>query len=411
MSAGPTPHVLYIGYWGALEPLGRSLVVPAVARLARGVRLSLITFEKPADLARGGDVRTLRADLEAAGVSWFPLRYHKRPKVPATAFDVLHGTLRAVLRRLRQPVDLVHARTFVAGPMGLLSARLLRVPFVYHNEGFYPDEQVDGGVWREGSSAHRLALAIEGTLYDRADGIITLSARAREIVLRRPAVERRRTPVIVVPSVVDLDLFRLPAPAPAADGGRLRLVYIGSVGVRYRLDAVGRFVAQAARLWPDTHLRVLSPADPGLVTEMLSRGGLSPERWSLDRVPHARMPEALAGNHAGLFFLTRGLSEHGCSPTKIGEYWASGLPVITTPNVSDTDAIVRRERVGVVVEEHTDEAYLAAAEDLRLLLRDPGLGERCRRAAEQHYALEPACERQLDLYRQVLAAHRKDVRG
>ena len=50
-------QVLYIVYWGALEPLGRALVVPSVSRLAElGARMTLVTFEKPAELERDGFV-------------------------------------------------------------------------------------------------------------------------------------------------------------------------------------------------------------------------------------------------------------------------------------------------------------------------------------------------------------------
>jgi len=397
-------HILYIGYWGAAEPLGQSLILPAIARLSRaGVRFTLITFEKPADLAREEAMRGIRHDLEGWGVRWISLRYHKRPKFPATAFDLFHGIVRGVRSGVRDRFDLVHGRTFVGGIMGQRAARLLRVPFIFHNEGFYPDEQVDGGVWRKDSPIHRLALRIEGSLYGRADGLIVLSNRARTIVSARPEVAFRQTPIVVVPSVVDLDLFP-PGTPPSPSTDTLRLVYVGSVGARYRLDAVARFVVAAGEFWPRIELRILSPADPRLVAEMVTRGGLAVDRWSLARVPHDQMPRELAGQDAGLFFLTQGSSEHGCSPTKIGEYWASGLPVVTTPNVSDTDAIVREERVGVVVEDQSPTGYRKAAEELRELLHDPGLRARCRRAAERHYALDTACDRQLALYRQVIEA-------
>ena len=56
-SASPT-RVLYLVYWGALEPLGQSLVVPAVLRFAdHGLDISLITFEKSEDLDRAGERR------------------------------------------------------------------------------------------------------------------------------------------------------------------------------------------------------------------------------------------------------------------------------------------------------------------------------------------------------------------
>ena len=77
---------------------------------------------------------------------------------------------------------------------------------------------------------------------------------------------------------------------------------------------------------------------------------------------------------------------------------AMGLPVVTTPNVSDTDDIIRRERVGVIVKDHSDEAYRQALADLLGLLEDPQTPQRCRRAAETHYALDSACRRQALLY-------------
>jgi hypothetical protein len=135
---------------------------------------------------------------------------------------------------------------------------------------------------------------------------------------------------------------------------------------------------------------------------MLADGGLTNEDWKLNAVPYVEMPSYLTEHQAGLFFLTEGISEYGCSPTKIGEYWAVGLPVVTTPNVSDTDEIIRRERVGVIIKEHNKESYLQAFGELQKLLQDPELAVRCRQAAENHYALTPACERQFALYRQLV---------
>ena len=125
-----TPRVLYVVYWGALEPLGRSLVVPAVLKLAGlGVDLTLITFEKPADLSDTGEVTRLRNAFDGAGVRWHPRLYHKRPKWPATAFDSLTGIVAAVRLHRARKFDVVHARTFVAGPMGYLMARLMGARF------------------------------------------------------------------------------------------------------------------------------------------------------------------------------------------------------------------------------------------------------------------------------------------
>ena len=391
-------RVLYVVYWGALEPLGRSLVVPSIQRLARrGIDLTLITFEKPVDLLDTAGVAALRASFEAVGVRWLPLRYHKWPKWPATAFDSVVAVAAALRLRLSGRIDAVHARTFVAGPMGYLMARLLGARFVYHNEGFYPDEQVDGGVWRRGSFAHRVAKRIEWFLYDHADALIVLSERAKSVLDSRLQVRNPRARIIVVPSAVDLKAFR-PAATKRTPASALSLVYLGSVGFRYRLDDAGRFIVSVRGIVPSATLTVVSRADPALVEAMLNAAGLPREAWSLKALPHAAVPAELLRHDAGLFFLTEGLSEHGCSPTKIGEYWACGIPVVTTPNVSDTDGIVKTCRVGVVVQGKGGAALTAAAQDLLRLLDDPGLSKRCRDAAETAYSLDASCSRQEHLY-------------
>ncbi len=402
MNAGRRPRVLYVVYWGAAEPLGQSLVLPALAGLAAGVDLTLVTFDKPGDFDDTSRMKAVREFLTGHGIGWIELRYHKRPRLPATAFDILHGWARGVAAGLRSPVDIVHARTYIGGIMGLVLAPTLRARFVYHNEGFYPDEQVDGGFWPANSALHRATRWLESVLYARADGLIALSHRASGVLEDLPAVRRRHTPVIVVPSCVDMERFRGDLPRRRVEGSELRFVYTGTVGGRYELDRIGRFVAVARAEAPGARLRVLTRADPALVVEMLERGGLAREAWTLDSLPHEAMPAELLGHEVGLFFLARGTSEYGCSPTKIGEYWALGLPVVTTPNVSDSDDIIRRKRVGVVIPEHTDEAYRRAVAELRSLLSDPDLARRCREAAEEHYALAPAVERQLALYRQIL---------
>jgi glycosyltransferase involved in cell wall biosynthesis len=400
-------NVLYIVYWGAAEPLGQSLVLPTVKKLASlGAELTLVTFEKPADLAREEEIARIRESMNEKGVRWIPLHYHKHPKVPATAFDMLHGWSRSIAASLRFKPDIIHARTFIGGLIGVTLATVLRAKLIYHNEGFYPDEQVDGGVWEANSTPHRIAKFFEQRMYSRADGIITMSHRGKRVVDGLPEVRRKATPVIVVPSCVDLERFKWDSSRTDIPPEPFRLVYIGSVGGRYILDKIGRFAATIFRDVTPGHLRLLTKADRSLIHSMLDSSGLPEASWSVDTIPHTAMPDQLAQQHAGLFFLSEGISEHGCSPTKIGEYWATGLPVITTPNVSDTDEIIRREGVGVIVREHSDAEYRRAGQELRSLLKDPELARRCRRAAESHYALQPACERQVSLYAAVASANR-----
>jgi glycosyltransferase involved in cell wall biosynthesis len=393
----PRIPVLYIAYWGAAEPLGQSLVLPAVELLATTAAITLVTYEKPSDLSDHAAIAAIRQRMERAGIRWIPLRYHKSPKVPATAFDILHGIVVGLRVSLRGRPRIIHGRTFIGALIGSIVSIVLRVPFVHHNEGFYPDEQVDGGVWRAGSVPHRVARFLERWMYGRANAIICMSRRSKDVLQKD-----HRAPVLVVPSCVDLSHFKLRAPARPHEP--LQLIYIGSVGLRYIVDKLARFVAAAGQVAGGVNLRILSRAERSLVAVMMQSGGLSADQWSLDARSHAAIPAELAAADAGLFFLQQGISEFACSPTKIGEYWATGIPVVTTAGVSDTDDIIREHRVGVIVERHDDDAYRRAARELLDLLEDPDLASRCRLAAEKYYALAPFCEQQAALYAQLAGA-------
>ena len=76
-----------------------------------------------------------------------------------------------------------------------------------------------------------------------------------------------------------------------------------------------------ARAPEETDDRCFGPkrdVEPELA-QSLRQIDLDPSSWSIAAVPHEQVAGELARQDAGIFFLTHGLSEHGCSPTKIGE--------------------------------------------------------------------------------------------
>jgi glycosyltransferase involved in cell wall biosynthesis len=95
------------------------------------------------------------------------------------------------------------------------------------------------------------------------------------------------------------------------------------------------------------------------------------------------------------------------SPTKIGEYLAAGLPVVSGPDVGDTDTILRDERAGVIVHDFGDEAYERAAAEILELAADGQSRARCRHVAERVFSLrEVGIPRYDALYRQIAATGR-----
>src|SRR5438270_7519148 len=114
---------LYLCYFGLREPLVQTQVLPYLRELAAsGVEVSLLTFEPELKRRWTRDaIAEERTRLAGDGVHWFLLPYHKRPSLPATAFDVLAGAWYAARLVRREGVDVLHARSQVPMAMALVA--------------------------------------------------------------------------------------------------------------------------------------------------------------------------------------------------------------------------------------------------------------------------------------------------
>lgn len=140
---------LYLCYQSLLEPLTQTQVVAYLEGLARaGYGIHLVTFE-PRVLSEN-EARAWRERMLLIGIVWHYQRYHKRPTLPATAFDVLVGVLTCWSLIRKHRIGLLHVRSHVPGVMGLWLKRLTGVKLLFDVRGLMAEEYVDGGTWTEG---------------------------------------------------------------------------------------------------------------------------------------------------------------------------------------------------------------------------------------------------------------------
>jgi len=380
-------RVVYVSYDGALDPLGSSQVVPYLIGLARGgVGITLVSFEK-AERRRSPKAWTdLRERLQACGIRWTPLAYHKHPRLPATLWDVLAGG-RAIGRELRiSQARLVHCR----GDVAMVMARAARLPratrLLYDVRAFFSDERVESGSWRRGGPLDQIVRWMEIRNLRRADGIVVLTEAARsELSARCPSLR----PLRVIPTCVDLTVFTPRRPGDSPDHG---LVYSGSLGTSYMARELVAFARVASKAIPGRTL-FLTPQ-----VEEARRAGVTPDWAELRTVSPGDVPAWLRRARA-LFFIRPTLAKRASCPTKVAEALASGLPVVANRGVGDLDDFLECAGVGVLLEGFSQEAYLRAAERLRRLLEDDNTAARCRRFAEARFSLESGVAAYHELYR------------
>ena len=72
-----------------------------------------------------------------------------------------------------------------------------------------------------------------------------------------------------------------------------------------------------------------------------------------------------------------------CTPVKDGEYWAIGLPVVITKDISDDSQIIKENDIGAVLEDLSANSYQGAVKKMDALLQTDRviLSEKIRRIA------------------------------
>jgi glycosyltransferase involved in cell wall biosynthesis len=393
--------VLYLTYNGLTEPLGRRQVLPYVLGLARrGWKYTVVSFEK-AETADDEARRQVRVMLDAADIEWIPRRYHKRPSLGATAFDVSTGIASGLARR--DGMALIHARSTVPAVMAETVSTLRRVPWIFDVRGLMAEEYADGGHWPRDGYLYRLTSGFEGRLLRRASGRVFLTERIRDELGQRP--DWKEKPTEVIPCAVERDAFAGKA-VPGEVRARLGLgagpvlTYSGSLGSWYRLREMLDFYEIAAGEIEGLSLLIVTPNESEARQAVAAHPLVA--RIRVVRARPEEVPAYLAAADAGLCFLGDHHSKNASSPTKYGEYLAAGLAVITNPWTGDA-ARLAGEKPWILVDGFSRAAYDTAARELRARLSQPeALREAARDLANREFSLDEAVRRYDALYRRVL---------
>ena len=389
-----TASSLYICYYDLHEPLVQTQVLPYLRALAAGgFEVHLLTFERRRLSA--AERHEARTSLLEAGIRWSGLRYHAWPSLPATVYDIAVGAAWAAAYCRRHGIRTVHARSHVPAAMGLVLKAVLGTRLLFDMRGLLAEEYVDAGHWRADGLKFRLTKAMEKRFFRRADGIVMLTDRIREELLAtEPALRGRRRDIEVIPCCVDAARFeggeadRESHRAKRGWSGRRVLVYVGKLGSWYRPREMAAFFAALKRIEPRAYFAVFTQSEPRAMRSALEAEGIGPADAEIAYVPPDQLPQALVACDAGISFITASYSKRASSPTKVGEYLAAGLPVVSNRGIGDVDALLADHVVGVLTATLETSAFEPAARELLTLLDDPGLRSRCRAVARSELGLD-----------------------
>lgn len=363
-------RVLYISYNGMLDPLGQSQVLPYLRGLSKkGVFFTLLSFERQGAFEPAGVTRckALQIQLSEQNIEWHWLRYHQRPSLPATVYDVMAGIRTAQSLIKQNHIEMVHARAQIPATIALVLKKRYGIKMIFDIRGLMAEEYVDANHWKQGSIPYRLTKAMETRALAAADGVVTLTRKIWPVIREWKGLRGRKVVHEVVPCCTDLELFRFRAEdrerrrKDLGLEGKFVVVYSGSIDGWYLTERMAEFFSHLKTARQDAHFLWLTHGSHERVRQLMRAKGLSDSDYTVTSTSSRDVSSYLSASDAGLAFIKPSFSKQASSPTKYGEYLACGLPLIINSGVGDSDELMMTEGVGVLVSEFSNSEYARAA--------------------------------------------------
>ena len=362
--------VTYLSVDSIQEGVGSSQITPLILGLAeKGKKVCLITFEKikpPKELSE---------KFSRAGVVWIAKEFGKP--------GAIGGLVRLNALRRNVPNSLVlHGRSDIATAAAILSG--IDAPVLWDVRGLWSDQRLLIGTAGWNSLTAKAARALENLAARKSSAVTTLTAAVVPILQQR----HKRIPIIrdVIPTCVQTSKF-LPTLMPQ---GELTCLLSGTFNNYYDINRMKQVLDEIRK---SIDLKII-----------WARAGESPkERLGVGEdviisASHSEMPKLVQDAHFGIAICKQGNLDSlaAAVPTKIGEFLASGRPVIVSNGIGDLDHLLAITKTGLVISD-SDTLQTVAAQ-IRSLISDPKTPERCRELAMQHFDMEKSIDRYLEIY-------------
>jgi glycosyltransferase involved in cell wall biosynthesis len=330
----------------------------------------IIAFEKQELYEKNGS--TIQKIVDESGLTWIRVPYTKNPPIFSTIYDVRKGLNLAKKLHRQHRFQIVHCRGYIPAIIGRQLKLKYGIKFIFDMRGWWADEKKESGFWNKKiyQPVYKYFKTLEKKFFRDADYSVSLTYKGKEEIERQKLATAQK--VGVIPTCVDFEIFK-PWNEEVRNEMRKELgikdqekvfVYSGSIGGNYDPQTLADVFLSFQKLYPNAFLLILSKDrfDEALQNNFAKQGI---HRMAIRNVPFTQVTNYLRAGDVGFIYYKMSFSTIGRSPTKLGEYWASGIPVIAFRGIGDLDHILKTYPYSGVLLSEDREAWSTEIMDLK----------------------------------------------
>lgn len=304
----------------------------------------------------------------------------------------------------KEKIDVIHCWCTPAGMIGYILSLLTQKPLIIDSYEPHAETMVENGVWKKNGVVYRLLFFFEKRLTKRAKYLIATTEGMKSYA--KVNYHFQGNNIFVKPACVNLNLFSKSNLKNNTLVEELKLqdkivgVYAGKFGGIYLEKEIFDFFKVAENYWGNKFKALILSAHTKLEIENYAfKSKVNPKTIVHRFVAHHKIPNYMGLGDFGITPVKPIPTKRYCTPIKDGEYWALGLPIVITKNISDDSDIIKKYAIGSVLDELNEAAYLKAIKDIDNLLSNNS-------SEEIYQKIRPIAEkyRNFDIAEKIYAA-------
>lgn len=381
-------NILVLTYWGYNSPILNSYALPYIRiikkNVSEGSRIFLFTLTPETETSKE-TYSAVREQMQKEGI--ILVNYNYRPFGLMMAFKFSYILVSLVTLIIKYKVQYIHAWCTPGGAIGYLLSLLTSKPLILDSFEPHAESMVETNTWTKNGFSYKLLFRLEKLQLNRAqkvicaaEGMINYSQSTYGIV---------KSNYYVKPACVDLNLFKNTHAdfqlVPEINADSIVCVYIGKFGDIYLSQEVFDFFKVASNYWKEKFkVLLLSNDSEENIMAFCDKSNLDRDCIIKKFVHHTEVPKYMSLGTFGICPVRTVKSKQFCTPIKNGEYWAMGLPVIITKNISTDSDLIKANDIGYVLEDLNEEQYLNAIKKIDSLIHSIDIADKIRDIAEKN---------------------------
>lgn len=383
-------RLLFICWDGPQVNYLEGLFLPIFAGLKDEYDVHIIQFS----WASKKKIKSIKAKCDAAGAIYNHFDILRKPVPLVGTVLTLYRGINYLKKYIKsENIDIVMPRSTFPALMALSALRGEQAKIIFDADGLPLDERVDFAALSCSSIQYKYLKSVEHKAVQAADVVLTRTQKAVNILTEGEPALRQKFQVVT--NGRDTSFFEPQAAINiretiGVEDEALLLVYAGSLGPQYCVFETLNLYQQVRQLKPNSYLLILTGTP-----EFLKQPRFEPfldANVVVKSVAFAEVPLYLSSADVGLAIRQPSYSMQGVAPIKIGEYLLSGLPVVASGGIGDTEAILADKVSCFILPDHKDASLIRAAKWVVSITGNSAIKHKARSLGEEEFSLEKSIE-------------------